>query len=259
LVYRQVNGRSLRLDLYLPEKEEGALPLVVWVHGGAWMAGSKENPRSALVLLSHGFAVASVSYRLSQVATFPAQIEDCKAAIRWLRAHAPEYKINRDRIGVWGPSAGGHLAALLGTSGHQKEWDVGELLEFSSAVQAVCDWFGPTDFLRMDDQPGAMVHLSANSPESRLIGGDVREQPGRVAAANPITFITESCPPFLILHGREDRTVIPSQSALLHEALQKAGVSSRLILLDDAGHGGRAFDEQVPAVMEFFTNTLLRR
>ena len=108
----------------------------------------------------------------------------------------------------------------------------------------------------MDDQPGTMVHLSAASPESQLIGGDVREHPDRVAQANPITTLTRSCPPFLIMHGREDRTVIPSQSVLLHEALQKAGVSSRLILLDNAGHGGRGFDGQVEVVAEFFASVL---
>src|SRR5205085_165270 len=136
-----------RLDLYLPEKAQGRLPVVVWIHGGAWRAGSKDHC-PAVPLTAKGFAVASINYRFSQHAVFPAQIEDCKAAIRWLRANADKYHLDPDHIGAWGASAGGHLVALLGTSGNKKELEgKGGNLEQSSKVQCVIDWFGPTDLL----------------------------------------------------------------------------------------------------------------
>src|SRR5262245_50032586 len=152
--YAKVGDISLKLDLYLPEPRPAApVPLVVWVHGGAWQAGSKDQT-PAVPLVRRGLAVASVGYRLSQVARFPAQIEDCKAAVRWLRAHAAEHAIDGRHIGAWGSSAGGHLVALLGTSGDVDELE-GEAgnLDQSSRVQVVVDWFGPTDFTRMSAYP----------------------------------------------------------------------------------------------------------
>src|SRR5437868_4772034 len=136
-----------KLDLFVPESADGPLPLIIWVHGGGWQAGSKDGcPPLRGGHTQRGYAVASINYRLSGHAPFPAQIEDCKAAIRWLRAHAKEYNLDPKRFGVWGSSAGGHLVALLGTSGDVKEFDVGANLDQSSRVQAVCDYFGPTDF-----------------------------------------------------------------------------------------------------------------
>jgi acetyl esterase/lipase len=147
-----------RLDVFYPAKSEKPVPLVVWIHGGAWAGGTKERC-PALPLLDGGFAVASVTYRFSQHAKFPAQIEDCKAAIRWLRAHAKELNFDPDRIGAWGSSAGGHLVALLGTTGDEKDWDKGENLDQSSKVQAVVDWFGPSNLLTMGAQ---------SRPDSRI-------------------------------------------------------------------------------------------
>ena len=147
-----------KLDLYLP-KSENKLPLIIWIHGGAFMAGSKENG-VPLQYLSDGYALASINYRLSQHAIFPAQIQDCKAAVRRLRRLADKLNIDPNRFGVWGPSAGGHLVAMLGTAGDVNEFEVGENLEYSSKVQAVVDYFGPTDFLQMDDHrpPDGQVH-----------------------------------------------------------------------------------------------------
>jgi acetyl esterase/lipase len=227
-----------KLDLYLPPDGKN-WPLVVWIHGGAWQGGSKERP-PALPLLRRGYAVASINYRLSQHATFPAQLEDCKAAIRWLRAHADEHGYDADRIGVWGASAGGHLVALLGTTSDVKTFDVGENLDQSSAVQAVVDFFGPTDFLQINRQAGEdsrLDHDAPNSPESRLIGGPVLDNPDKAKHANPITYISAGDPPFLIMHGEEDHTVPIGQSELLDAALQKAGVSSTFRRVPDAGHG----------------------
>ena len=150
------HGRN-RLDLYLPDKADGRLPLVVWIHGGAWWAGSKEGC-PAVPLVGKGYAVASINYRLSQHAVFPAQIEDCKAAIRWLRANAVKYHLDPDHVGVWGESAGGHLVAMLGTTGNAKELEgTGGNLDQSSHVQCVIDWFGPSDLVTVGtqtDKPG---------------------------------------------------------------------------------------------------------
>jgi acetyl esterase/lipase len=178
---------------------------------------------------------------LSGDAIFPAQIEDCKAAVRWLRAHAKEYGLNPDRFGVWGSSAGGHLVALLGTSG-----------DVSSRVQAVCDYYGPTDLLQMDAHalPSARLkHDPATSPESRLIGGAIQENKEKTTRANPIVYVTPDDPPFLIVHGDADPVVPIHQSQLLFDALKKAGVSVRFHTIKGAGHGqgfgGREIDEMV--------------
>jgi acetyl esterase/lipase len=240
LEYAKVGDNRLLLDLYVPENADGPLPLIVWIHGGAWTGGDKGGG-PAMGQLKRGYAMASINYRLSQVAVFPAQIHDCKAAIRWLRAHAKEYNINPQRIGVWGSSAGGHLVALLGTSGNVRELEGDEgNLDQSSRVQAVCDWFGPTDFLQMAAHmlPGAkMEHDTANSPESRLVGGPVQENKEKVAKANPITYVSKDDPPFLIMHGDKDPLVPHHQSEILAEALKKAGVDVTFKTVEGAGHG----------------------
>ena len=259
--YGRAGDRRLLLDLYLPEGEGGRMPLVVWVHGGGWRNGDKGTNCRAAFLVDHGYAVASIGYRLSGEATFPAQLHDCKAAIRWLRANGGSYGIDPDRIGAWGPSAGGHLVALLGTSGDLLELE-GECGTpgVSSAVTAVCDWFGPTDLSRMSEHPSHIDHDAPDSPESQLLGGPVQEMRAAVAFANPITYVTGDEPPFLIMHGDQDMTVPYEQSVLLHEALLAAGVESQLELLPGAGHGGEAFqrDATLQRVREFFDAHLVR-
>jgi acetyl esterase/lipase len=242
LTYATVDGKPLLLDLAYPrDKWDKPRPAIVHVHGGAWRAGQK-SPQRAAWYAAHGFVAISISYRLSQEATFPAQIHDCKTAVRWLRAHAQEYNVDPGRIGCEGSSAGGHLVALLGTSGGVEELEGAEQgwAEHSSRVQAVVDNFGPTDFARMEDAPGGMKHLSAGSPESQLVGGPVPEMPEKVKQANPITYISQDDPPFLILHGEKDGTVIINQSELLYEALQKAGVEATFVGVKNAGHGYNA-------------------
>jgi hypothetical protein len=156
LTYVENGHERHKLDLFVPEKADAPLPLIIWVHGGGWQNGSKDGgPPLRNGYTERGYAVASINYRLSGHATFPAQIEDCKAAIRWLRAHAAEYRLDARRFGVWGSSAGGHLVALLGTSGEVKEFDVGAHLDQSSRVQAVCDYYGPMDFTVFVTKPGA--------------------------------------------------------------------------------------------------------
>jgi acetyl esterase/lipase len=227
-----------KLDLYLPPAE-GPLPLIVYIHGGAFRAGDKgEWP--PLEYVAQGYALAAINYRLSQHALFPAQIEDCKAAVRWLRAHAKEYGLDPGRVAAGGTSAGGHLAAMVGTAGSVRDFDVGENLDQSSRVQAVLDYFGPTDFLQMDAHrpPGGMVHDTADSPESQLVGGPIQESPEKVARANPITYVSAEAPPFLIVHGDRDPLVPHHQSELLAAALEEAGVPVTFYTVKGGGHGG---------------------
>jgi acetyl esterase/lipase len=244
------NGHERQiLDLFIPPGATGRLPLIIWVHGGAWKAGSKENC-PALRYLQRGYAVASINYRLSQHAIFPAQIEDCKAAVRWLRAHANEHNLDPDRFAAWGSSAGGHLVALLGTSGEVKAFDVGANLAFPSRVQAVVDFFGPTDFTQMSKfaPPNAPFdHDATDSPESLLIGGAVQQNKDKAAKASPISYVSKDDPPFLIMHGDKDNLVPYQQSELLRDALRKSGVPVTLKIIEGAGHGfgGPDIDRQV--------------
>jgi len=246
-----------RLDLYLPEAEP-PLPLVVYIHGGAFRAGDKaEHP--PLEYLAEGYALAAINYRLSQHALFPAQIEDCKAAVRWLRAHASEYGLDPGRFAAGGTSAGGHLAAMVGTAHHVKVFDVGEHLDVSSGVQAVLDYFGPTDFLQMDAHrlPSGMVHDTPDSPESQLVGGPIQGNEDRVARANPITYVTADAPPFLIVHGDRDPLVPHHQSELLASALERAGVPVTFYTVEGGGHGGFQ-DPKVPELTKAFLREHLR-
>jgi acetyl esterase/lipase len=254
IVYARAGQRDLLLDIYLPEKGAAVLPVVVWVYGGAFRMGSKDDPQTngATWLVNQGYAVIAFNYRLSQTAKFPAQIHDCKAAVRWVRANASKYRLDGNRIAAWGASAGGHLAAMLGTSGGvaELEGDLGNAVQ-SSRVQAVVDFFGPTDFLQMDAMAlaGGMKHDPPDSPESELIGGPIQENKEKVARANPVTWVTRDAPPFLILHGERDPLVPAGQSAVLFEALRKAGVDVTFHKIAGAGHGGPQFNSPVARAM----------
>lgn len=249
-----------KLDLYIPEKSDGPLPLIIWVHGGGWQNGSKDGcPPLRDGYTARGYAVASINYRLSGHATFPAQIEDCKAAIRWLRANAKQYNLDPKRIGVWGGSAGGHLVALLGTSGDVKEFDKGENLDQSSRVQAVCDYFGPTDFVVFVSTSKYESHATATAPEAKLIGGAVLENKDKAAKLNPITYVSADDPPFLIVHGDKDGTVPLNQSELLFAALKKAERQVHFHTIRGAGHGGAGFNvPEVTTQVEAFFEKFLK-
>ena len=237
-----------KLDLYLPPTGTGPFPLVVWVHGGGWRNGDKLLPAGApqFGLLARGYALASINYRFSSEATFPAQIFDVKAATRFLRSHAAEYGLDKNRIAVWGFSAGGHLAALAGTSGgvaaleDTGQGNPGE----SSRVQAVIDWSGPIDFLQLDAEaiengcsdPG---YDSPSSYTSLLIGAPIMDRPDLVQKANPITYVSADDPLFFIQHGNLDCDVPWQQSQLLQAALGSSRVTLELL---PEGHGGPLFD-----------------
>jgi len=245
LEYANVGDKALRLDLYYP-KSSSPLPVVVWIHGGSWNSGSKAGS-PAVRLTDRGYAVASINYRLSYEALFPAQIHDCKAAVRWLRAHSAEHNLDPDRIAAWGASAGGHLAALLGTSGGVSELEGNEgNLEYSSRVQAVVDWYGPADFLSLEYHAQAQGctgnYFSPSTGSAQMLGCAIPACPGQARAASPTTYVSQDDPPFLIMHGTEDCTVPAGESQELRGALTQAGVSAALHWVEGAGHGGQAFE-----------------
>lgn len=256
-----------KLDIYLPEDGDGPFPVIVSIHGGAFMGCDKADMQVLPMLegLKRDYAIVAVNYRLSWEATFPALVHDVKAAVRWIRAHAERYHLDPDRIAAWGGSAGGYLSAMLGTSAGVPELEDLSLgnPEQPSHVQAVVAWFGPTDFLQMDEllaerglppAPGT-EHSGANSPESLLLGRQIIEIPERVKAANPETYITPAAPPFFLQHGTMDSTVPVQMSinfaAKLEQVLGKDRV--QLGLLEGAEHGDPQFEtpENVEKVLDF--------
>jgi acetyl esterase/lipase len=222
--------------------------VVVNIHGGGFKFGDRSMVGAVVgqALLDGGYAIASVDYRLSGEATFPAAVQDVKAAVRFLRANAAQYKLNPDQIVAFGFSAGGNLASMVGTTGDVAEFDDPALGNegVSSRVQAVIDWFGPTDFGQMDEQAKAQgcgtsdqTHSTASSFESLYLGATVAESPELVQKANPISYITADDPPFLLQKGDQDCTVPVGQSQLLADALKAAGIDVRFDLLKGVGHG----------------------
>ena len=239
VVYGKGGDKELKLDILRPKQPPAEpMPVVVYIHGGAWKAGSKAGmPPLCNRLAQQGYFCVSVEYRFSQEAVFPAQIEDCKCAIRFLRAHAKEYKINPDRIGVWGHSAGGHLVALLGTAGDAKDLEgKGGWQDQPSRVQCVIDCFGPADFSVI---PKGLegVKEQMSSPVTQLVGGPISENLEKAAKASPITYVSKDDPPILIMHGDLDPTVPLDQSQRFYDALKKAGVDATLHVVKGAGHG----------------------
>lgn len=262
VVFAEVDGQKLPLNLYLPKqsdaKDAKRPPLVIYIHGGSWRAGSyKTCPVEYLA--EAGFAVASIEYRFTNVAKFPAQIHDCKAAVRRLRANAEKYGYDATRIGVAGSSAGGHLAVLLGTSGDvaDLEGDVGGNKNQSSRVQAIVDFYGPTDFvLRGKTHPKRANEVGSSTYD--LLGGAAKDDDKRAARASGVTYVSADDPPLLILHGDKDTTVYLDQSESIRDAYQKAKLPVELIVVPGGGHGGKAFasEEYRRRIIEFFTRHL---
>jgi acetyl esterase/lipase len=255
-----------RLDIYLPEEEKPTYPVVISIYGSAWFGNDLKGTDLATIgnaLLDAGFAVVTPNHRSSTDAKFPAQIHDIKATIRFIRANAEKYQIDASFIGITGSSSGGHLASLAGTSGFVKQYtvgsttadlegNIGQFTTYSSSVNAVVDWFGPTDFLVMDSCGSSMVHNAANSPESSLIGGPIQYNRDKCALANPITYIDADDPPFLIFHGDADPLVPYCQSELLFNTLQRENVPSQFVLVPNAQHGPGLFVEQYFKMMTDF-------
>ncbi len=263
---------SQKLDIYLPDEGEGPFPVILSVHGGAFMGCDKSDMQVLPMLegLKRGYAVVAVNYRLSWEATFPALVQDVKAAVRWIRANAGWYYLDPERIACWGGSAGGYLSTMLGVSA-----GISELEDLSLGnpdqpcnVQAVVDWYGPTNFLKMDEQLTASgltpmegtEHSGVNSPESWLLGGKITEVPELVKAANPETYIRENAAPFLIQHGVVDPVVPVQQSVGLAENLKRFCGDDRVVLelFEGFEHGDRRFDSpvNVKRVLDFIDQHL---
>ena len=257
---------SHRMDVYSPEVSKPSYPAVMIIYGSAFFGDNlKQRAYKALgePLLNSGFAVVTVNHRSSRDAIFPAQIQDIKAAVRFIKGSGSRFQIDTSFIGVTGYSSGGNLSAMTGTSGSVKcmtinsesaeiEGNVGNFTSYSSSVDAVVDWFGPTDFQSMDSCGSEMVHDAPDSPESILIGAPIQENDDLCALANPITYLDPDDPPFLIVHGDADPLVPHCQSEKLFNALQKINVTSQFILVPGGGHGPGLFEEKYFRMMTGF-------
>ena len=255
--FAKIKDHSLKLDLYLPEKAKESA-LVVWIHGGGWQKGSKNNCKVKW-LTEHGYSVASISYRLSQIAKFPAQLHDCKGAIRWLRANSSKYGYKTNHIVVAGSSAGGHLAALIGTtSGNQRlEGDVGGNLNQRSSVAAIIDYYGATDFiLRSKTQPSRANKIG--SVVYNLLGGGADKKVELAKLASAAYHVTKDDPPLLIFHGDKDNTVLIDQSEAITKVYKSKGLSVQMNVLSGKKHGGADFyqGENRQRVLKFLDKVL---
>lgn len=258
---------SHRMDIYLPKVSKASYPAVLIVYGSAFFGDDMKQTAFETLgepLLNSGFAVITVNHRSSRDAIFPAQIQDIKAAIRFIKGNCEKYQIDTSFIGITGYSSGGHLSVLAGTSGSVKimtinsesadlEGNVGDYLSFSSSVDAVVDWFGPTDFQSMDSCGSTMVHDAPDSPESIFIGAPIQDNDDLCALANPISYVDSNDPPFLIFHGDADPLVPHCQSEELYRALQREGVPSQFVLVPGAKHGPGLFKKKYFKMMcDFF-------
>jgi acetyl esterase/lipase len=266
--YAAISGlRPLELDLYLPAASPA--PLVVFLHGGGWRQGSRRSvgpaydgaTPSPFDRMAHGgLAVASVDYRLSGEATWPAQLHDAKAAVRWLRSRADELDVDGTRIAAWGESAGGHLAALLGLTGPDLDGDVG-VPGPPTSVATVVTWYAPTDLVALPGDLGADP-MAADSREAQLLGAPAARVPERAAEASPTSHAGPGAPPFLLLHGRADRFVPYVQAERLRAALGRAGAAAELVTYEGADHmwlgSPAAAEEALERTIDFLLTTLTR-
>ncbi|MEU8258921.1 alpha/beta hydrolase [Micromonospora inaquosa] len=260
IVVNEVPGfRPLTLDLVVPVDAPHPVPVLVWIHGGAWLFGSPKQPPDWLMeadpftaAVRAGFAVASAQYRLSGEAHFPAQLDDVKAAVRWLRRHGDTVGVDRERIAVWGESAGGHLASMLALTGEDQD---------DTRVRAAVCWYAPSNLLTMQSQAhpaGTIDHDAADSPESLLIGAPLAGNPELGRAASPISFVTAQAPPVLLVHGDQDLVVPVGQSEELAAALTAAGAEVELSVVRGADHcfGGVPLEPLIRDTLAFFSQVL---
>ncbi|WP_146851063.1 alpha/beta hydrolase fold domain-containing protein [Brevifollis gellanilyticus] len=254
LAYADTDNPRQKLDLYLPKarKDNKPLPVIVFIHGGGWKAGDKSGGLNnvARFVQSGEYAGVSVGYRLTDEAKWPAQIHDCKAAIRWIKANAKEYNLDASKIGVWGTSAGGHLVSHLGTSGDVKQLEgtLGKHLDQNSSVTCVVNFFGPENFLSMVRQPSTVDRTKGKDyPEALLLGGAVPDREAVAKEASPVTHASKGDAAFFTAHGTKDPLVPYAQGEEIHATLQKAGVPSLLQEMTNGGHGFRSpiLDERV--------------
>lgn len=256
--YAKAGDISLKLNFYTPKSSTSQpQPCIVWIHGGGWQNGDKSSglARVGKWVATGDYVGASIGYRLTDVASWPSQIHDCKAAIRYLRANAQQLGIDPNRIGVWGGSAGGHLVSLLGTSGDVKELE-GDLgtTGVSSRVTCVVDYCGPSDFLRFDADAPKMSQ--PGQPVYKLFGGPLKEKLDMAKQASPAFHVSKDDPPFLIVHGTADKTVPLDQAVSFHERQRNVGMNSTFVKIEGGGHGIGG-EEIETRVKSFFDRHLL--
>ncbi|MCP2040241.1 acetyl esterase/lipase [Neisseria sp. HSC-16F19] len=251
LTVKQAGAHTLKLDLYLPARQNRAAPVVVWVHGGGWRQGQKEdvvrNPRLLNALLSEGYAVAAVGYRVAGQATFPAPIQDVNDAAQYVWQHGAQYHIDPERMAMAGRSAGAHLAGLAAISNHQAP---GEFITLADKpgfkIRAFVGFFGPYDLNTLRTDKGQSA--DAQSAESAMLGATPAAQPQLATRASPVHYVSADTPPVLLLHGTNDRQVPHAQSEQLKKRLDAAGVPNELHITPDARHGDPVFDDKAHVV-----------
>jgi acetyl esterase/lipase len=252
--YARVNGQPLQLDIYSPKNPIGKLPVIVWIHGGSWNSGCKDFCPIGF-MAAKNYAIVSIDYRLTEAAPFPAQLYDCKGAIRWLRANAAAYDLDADHIGIFGASAGGHLALLADTSDYPKlEGDIGGNLNFSSRAECVCAFYSPTDLDRLVSDP--RLRVDTNSEVAKLLGGPVASNLDKARAASPLTYVSKDCAPVFLMHGGADTRVPPEQSVIFYDALLKAGGDAHLEIIPKKGHGIIAPPKVAREIYQFYDKYL---
>lgn len=247
--------RDLKMDIVYPEDNTRKYPCIVWICGGAWAVMDRSAHLAYLTQLARsGFVVASVEYRTTNEGIFPIQLQDVKAGIRYLKANSERYRIDREHFGVMGESAGGYLTAMAALV-EDKTYDVGAFTEYSSKVQAACPWYPPADVTSF---PYPSAEKAAAAPESLLLGQNVALNQEEALKICPVTYVTKDAPPFMIIHGNQDKTVPFAQGELLHDKLEEVGADVRLLVLEDADHADvRFFQEEIwQRIIAFFQDKL---
>ncbi len=263
VVYVERDGQPLHLNIFYPAAaavSSNPLPCIIYVPGSAWMKQNLDMAAPNLVrLAARGYVVASVEYRPSSVGQFPAQVQDAKTAVRFMRKNAAQYYVDADNLFVWGDSSGGHTALFVGATSGNLEPDTPVYSEFSARVNAVVDYFGPSDMEGMAAIPNMMNRNPDTSPEALLIGGRISDNPRLARRASPVHYITPLTPPVLVAHGDRDFLVSLSQSDLVAEALDRAGVEYEYYCLSGAGHGSREFwTDGMLDIVERFLQTYIK-
>lgn len=247
--------KDLKLDIIYPEDPEKLYPCIVWICGGGWLSMDRSAHLPYLAGLARsGFVIASVEYRTSNEAIYPTQVVDIKSAIRYLRAHSKRYRIDPERFGVMGESAGGYLTAMAALA-DGSAFDVGDYLEYSSKVQAACPWYPPTDVTGF---PYPSPLEAAASPESLLLGMNVTLHQEEARKACPVSYVSKDAPPFMIIHGTDDHIVPFTQAEILHDKLEAAGCDVKLVAIEGADHADKQFfqEEIWQRITDFFHEKL---
>ncbi|MCK9266873.1 alpha/beta hydrolase [bacterium] len=239
--YKKVDQTTLLMNIYSFGPSKEPRPPIIYIHGGAWENGTRKSSTSIFFLLEQGYSIVSIDYRLTNIAPFPAQLEDCKAAVRFIRANRERFNLKTEKIGVCGHSAGGHLASLLGTTEDEKKFDTEENLNFLSSVQAVCNFYGSGSISGLIDTIRSRGALHILPAVEKLIGGTLEEKAEVARQASPVNYVSKKSSPTLLIHGDKDAVVDVSLSRTLHQELLKAEVASYLHIIENAGHGGEEF------------------